>query len=388
MTVALEVVSAASHTEVSPDVWRSYVDPEFRKFVPQVTTVDGSSAWVMPVNEQVVPLPRNLFLSPEGKTMDSVQYGLGLPGTGDGPQRVRELDDDGIDAEVLLPAFFGVRRLPRLPGEASIALSRGYNDWLSQEYTAADPSRLIGVGLLPAASLQDSLDELRRVASLPGLRGLQLLQWPNGGGGPAPEDDAFWSEAVELGVALVAHTDFGGGQPEDPARMAEYEGSGIMFTINFLTTKGGAPYSASQLITSGVFDRIPALRLYYVHDRIAWVEYWAEQADDHYMRHKYWARSDLPHPVSYYIKNNLVHNFAVDPIGLEVRDTLNLDNVMWSRVFPASHGTWPRTAYALGKQFADAGVSEVEKQKLLGANAVSYFGLANAAAQPTPSGAR
>jgi predicted TIM-barrel fold metal-dependent hydrolase len=379
------VVSAASHTEVSPDVWRSYVDPEFRAFVPRLTTVDGGAAWVMPVTDQVVPLPRNLFLSPTGDVVKTVQYGVGLPGTGDSDQRLRELDDDGIDAEVLLPPFFGVRRLPRVAAEASIAVARGYNDWLSREYTAADPSRLVGVGLLPAATLQDSLDELRRVASLPGLHGLQLQEWPNGGGGPAPEDDEFWREASRLGVGLVVHRDFGGGLVEDPARLKDNEGTGIMFTINFLTTKGGAPYSASQLITTGVFDRIPELRVYYVHDRIAWVEYWAEQADDHYNRHKYWAGSDLPHPISHYIRNNLVHNFAVDPIGLQIRDMLNIDNLMWSRLFPAGHGTWPHTAQAVEEQFAKAGVSAEEKRRLLADNAVSFFGLSKVAAEAAGS---
>jgi predicted TIM-barrel fold metal-dependent hydrolase len=383
-----EVVSAASHTEVSPDVWRSYVDPGFRAFVPRVTTVDGNAAWIMPVTDQVVQMPRNLFLSKQGTMVDAVQYGIGLPGTGDGAQRLRELDDDGIDAEVLLPPFFGARRMPQLPAEASIAVAKGYNDWLSKEYTAADPNRLVGVGLLPASTLQDSLDELRRVAALPGVRGLQLQQWPNGSGGPEPEDDAFWSEAVKLGVALVAHTEFGGGQVEDPARLGANEGTGIMFTINFLTTKGGAPYSASQLMTTGVFDRVPDLRVYYVHDRIAWVEYWAEQADDHYLRHKYWAGSDMPHPPSHYVKNNLMHNFAVDRTGLQIRDMLNIDNLMWSRVFPAAHGTWPRTAHAIGEQFTEAGVADDEKQRMLADNAVSFFGLSKVPAEPAPSGAR
>jgi predicted TIM-barrel fold metal-dependent hydrolase len=373
-------VSAASNTEVSPDAWRSHVDKEFQPFVPRVTQVGGSDAWVMPVTEQVVPLPGNLFLTNDGKTPKPITYGAGLPGTGDGAQRLRELDADGIDAEVLLPPFFGARRLAKLPAEASVAIARGYNDWLSKEYTAADPSRLIGVGLLPAATLKDSLDELRRVSALPGVHGLQLQQWPNGGGGNAPEDDEFWAEALELGVALIAHTDFGGGQPADPARLEENEGTGIMFTINMLTTKGGAPYSASQLMTSGVFDRLPELRVYYVHDRISWVQYWGEQADDHYKRHKYWASSDMPHPPSYYAKRNLMHNFTVDPIGLQIRDQLNLDNLMWSRAFPTSQGTFPNTAKALTDQFVSAGVPDTERQKLVADNAVRYFGLSKVAA--------
>jgi predicted TIM-barrel fold metal-dependent hydrolase len=364
-----DAISANSHLEVSPDVWRTYVDPEFQQFVPQVITTDGAAAWVMPVTEQVIPLPPNLFLSPDGTSASTVSYDAGLPGTGDPLQHLRELDDDGIDAEVLLPAFFGKRALPRLPGEASIAVCRGYNDWL-RDYTAADPQRLVGVGMLPAAGLQDSLDELHRVAAMPGVQGLQLSQWPNGSGSPSPDDDRFWSDVIATGIAVIAHRDFGGGHVEDPTRSEAH-----FFTISFLTTKGGAPYSASQLFTTGVFDRFPDLRVYYVHGSIAWVEYWAEQADDHYIRHRYWAESDLPHLPSHYIKQNLCFDFSVDPVGLEIRDTLNLDNIMWGRAFPTSIGTWPGTAKAIEEQFANAGVSDTDKRKLTYGNAARFFRL-------------
>jgi predicted TIM-barrel fold metal-dependent hydrolase len=365
-----EVISATSHLEVSPDEWRSSVDAEFRRFVPQATTVDGSAAWVMPVTEEVVRLPPNLFLSADGTPVRTVAYGVGLPGTGDPAQRLRELDRDGLAAEVLLPPFFGRRVLPRLPGEASIAVCRGYNDWLC-DYTSVAPERLVGVGVLPAATLESAREELQRVTAMRGVRGLQLSAWPNGSGAPASEDDVFWADVVSTGTAMVAHRDFGGGALEDPTRVEEH-----FFTISFLTTKGGAPYSASQLFTAGVFDRFPALRIFYVHGSIAWVEYWAEQADDHYRRHRYWASSDLPHPPSHYIKQNLMFDFGVDPVGLDIRDLLNLDNLMWGRSFPTSDGTWPDTSYATDEQFAKAGVADRDTRKLVHDNAARFFRLA------------
>jgi hypothetical protein len=48
---------------------------------------------------------------------------------------------------------------------------------------------------------------------------------------------------------------------------------------------------------------------------------------------------------------------------------------MWSRAFPAAHGTWPHTAQAVAEQFARAGVADDEKRRLLAGNAVSFFGL-------------
>jgi amidohydrolase family protein len=105
------------------------------------------------------------------------------------------------------------------------------------------------------------------------------------------------------------------------------------------------------------------------------VEYWAEQADDHYKRHRYWAESDLPYPPSHYIKQNLMFDFSVDTVGLEIRDMLNVDNLMWGRAFPTSDGTWPNTAYAIEDQFAKAGVSENERRKLVHGNAAAFFRL-------------
>ena len=45
---------------------------------------------------------------------------------------------------------------------------------------------------------------------------------------------------------------------------------------------------------------------------------------------------------------------------------------MWGRTFPTSAGTWPNTAYAIEDQFAKAGVSDSEKQRLLHGNAARW----------------
>jgi hypothetical protein len=55
---------------------------------------------------------------------------------------------------------------------------------------------------------------------------------------------------------------------------------------------------------------------------------------------------------------------------------LDVDNLMWSRVFPAAHGTWPRSAAAIEEQFAEAGVPDDERRRMLADNVLSFFGLA------------
>ncbi|MGE0881107.1 MAG: hypothetical protein AB7O61_20855 [Acidimicrobiia bacterium] len=55
-----ELVSTDSHLEVSPDMWRPYVDKEFRDYTPKVVKLDnGGDGWLMPGN----PVPFNLGLN-------------------------------------------------------------------------------------------------------------------------------------------------------------------------------------------------------------------------------------------------------------------------------------------------------------------------------------
>lgn len=117
--------------------------------------------------------------------------GSAAPGTGDARQRLREQDEDGIDAEVLYPPVFIGKLIEAISDRAACrAMVRAYNDFLA-EYCAAAPDRLIGTAVMPVTGLDDALAELRRCRGL-GLRATSLSMFPNGGGAPKPEDDRFW----------------------------------------------------------------------------------------------------------------------------------------------------------------------------------------------------
>ena len=69
------------------------------------------------------------------------------PGCGFPEQRLREQDQDGIDAEVLFT--LSVRNPAIRDKAAFIAIIQGFNDYMAEEYCAVDPDRLIGVAVLP-----------------------------------------------------------------------------------------------------------------------------------------------------------------------------------------------------------------------------------------------
>jgi predicted TIM-barrel fold metal-dependent hydrolase len=380
-----EIVSTDSHLEVSPDQWRPYVDKEFHSCTPQVVRLPGGGdAWLMPGKSAPVPLGLNFSAGRgwENLKTSGLSYAEGLVGAGDGKQRLAEMDADGVDAEVLFPAVSGQRTLDAsaIPPEAYVAIARGYNDWLSQGYTAADPDRLLGLAILPCSTADDSVAELRRVATMPGVRGVVLHQWPNGSAVPVPEeDDKFWQAAVELDVPLTAHVSFGGGAAAEEAARASAQQQGVSL-LNFApmtamlsktVTRGGL---VIQLIQNGTLDRFPQLQLFLAETQVGWIPEFKEDADENWRRHRYWSGADRwPHEPSWYMDHHFHWGFQVDRFGLKVRHDIGVDRVQWSTDFPHVQCDWPNSRQVIEDQFKD--VPDDERRKIVRDNAVKYFRL-------------
>src|SRR5207237_6794785 len=45
--------------------------------------------------------------------------------------------------------------------------------------------------------------------------------------------------------------------------------------------------SLAQLVLSGVFDRVPDLKIFFAETRLGWVPFWMEEADYGYERHRH-----------------------------------------------------------------------------------------------------
>ena len=55
-----------------------------------------------------------------------------------------------------------------------------------------------------------------------------FYQFPNGSGGPKPEDDRFWERCLELGIAISPHFGFGNATASPPGKPGT-DTSGIAF---------------------------------------------------------------------------------------------------------------------------------------------------------------
>ena len=78
-------------------------------------------------------------------------------------------------------------------------------------------------------------------------------------------------------------------------------------------------------------------------------------------------------PSDYYRRNIAVGASCVPRADLELRAAIGPDQIMWGSDYPHPEGTWPNTGEYLKTTFA--GFPEADGRKILGDNAVQFYGL-------------
>lgn len=379
------VISADSHLEIPIDRWVHRVPDDYLARAPRgIRLANGGDAWLVEgrplwaVGLELSGRPPAEY-QPTGLTYD------GAAGAGSSEQRLSEMERDGVDAEVLFPGVGGANFWRGIAhDDAYRAVIHAYNEFLVEDYVAADPARLLALGLIPETGLDEALAELRFCAA-GGLKGVCLNGWPCGRSYPTEDDDAFWREAMALGIAVTVHIQLRYGAavdgpaypyPKTPPPDIHPQAKDPLRHLAAFDRRGGL--NALQLVFAGTFDRLPDLRIFFAETYIGWLPIFFEQVDMLYDRTIPWASEyvglpKLDHPPSEYLRRHIYWGFVNDPFGVKVRHDVGVDRAMWSSDFPHSVGTWPDSAAAIDAMFD--GVPAEEAAQMVCGNAVEFFGL-------------
>ena len=374
MARTYQIISADGHLEIPPDGWMRHVPDEHKSRAPRLVPLrTGGEGWIvegMPMihNGQNVAAGRPLKVL-GGSYWDA--DGTPVPGTGDAGQRLREQDEDGIDAEVLYPPVFISRFIEHIGDrEGYLAMVRAYNDFLAEDYCSVAPDRLIGNAVIPATGVDDALAELKRVRDL-GLRSVALGPFPNGSGTPSREDDRFWEAALEFEMPLTAHATIG--DRSHPLLIQSATGQ-FDLAMSMVSRTIPPPVNAMvQMIVSGLLDRFPSLQIYLAETNAGWMPEVFYMMDDSYQLFRHWYGVDLRLAPSEYAARHFYFGIVRDPIGLKSRDLLPADRLMWGSDFPHSVSSFPRSRHWIEEIFQDA-PAELREQILVG-NPCRFWGL-------------
>jgi predicted TIM-barrel fold metal-dependent hydrolase len=73
-----------------------------------------------------------------------------------------------------------------------------------------------------------------------------------------------------------------------------------------------------------------------------------------------------------YWRRNMFVEFMEDDLGVQLRDAIGVDTMLWGSDFPHAESTWPKSRDFLHRMFE--GVPESDTRKITAENAARLFG--------------
>ena len=359
------IYDADAHVNEPPNLWQDRVPEKWKARAPKVLHTDKGDMWsfddgarVRPVGLTAVAGLSYMQFSPVGGRYETMR-----PGSFDTAERLRDMDIDGVHAQILYPSvtLSGASMYASEP-ELQRVCVRAYNEWLG-EFCEGSDGRLIPIAILPTTGIKDTIEELEWAVAN-GHKGAVISAFPNGSLDSAEEDAPFWEAAEQLDVAISVHigsfipaTEGGGGKT-------------MSFTeLPFLGKAGSAKAGGhtlpvvSDLLFADIFEKFPKVRCVLVESNIGWIPTLLEQTDDMFMRYRFFTNA---HEKMRMIPSEIFHRnfwatFMIDTVGLELRHRMNIDHLMFSTDYPHTGCDWPNSRTIIERLFRGIPRSQVKK---------------------------
>ena len=193
------IIDSDAHVNEPPDLWQERVPAKWKARAPKVLHTEEGDIWSFDEGREKWPMGLTATAGLSFFQFSPLLkggYSAIRPASFDTQARLREMDVDGIYAQVLYPSVTlkGAQIYSEEP-ELQIACVRAYNDWI-MDFCSDSSGRLIPQAIIPTTGIEDAVSELE-TAIKGGHHGAIISAFPNGTLDPMEEDDRFWSVAQE-----------------------------------------------------------------------------------------------------------------------------------------------------------------------------------------------
>src|ERR1700730_12373595 len=413
------VFDSDSHVVEPPEVWTTYLEPEFRTLGKHALwREEGKFGRYLKVNGKMVrdtmnsTIPRHAIWRP-GLTWD--QIGELTPdtrhtmtaGASNPEARLKDMDAMGVDQALLYPTWFAEGFHLVSDPDVAYALARAYNDWIA-DFCKAAPQRLFAAAMLPLQDMDFALEELQRVARLPCFRGVFIRpMFLEGRYLNHPYYDPLWAELERVGITAAVHATPGLWNPEwtshgpffekikdrlvQPALPGGGSGpfaggsSGAPGTTTFTgATPLGHPlapilapwldnhmFVASTLIGFTVMERYPAMKCVVAHGKASWMQEVLEKMEASTrvipLLHHYPVSTE---PEEMWEHGNVMLGFDAEERLIQKLPQDFAAKVVWGSRYPHHDATSAWDALAMLRK---ANVPEAMIARMMGQNAARQF---------------
>jgi uncharacterized protein len=376
----MRVIDADGHVEENPVTFSDkYFDPAFRSQRPQVVpgNEEGLAYWM--IDEQLFPRRvgrgcHNLGtpVSYQGRPVRHAQRKPDTVGSMELTnlrERLEIIDEEGISLQVLYPTLFLAYPLSCNPAYVT-AMCDAYNRWLGD--VLSGQKRLKWVGVVNLDDIPASVRQVNEAKKL-GAVGMMIL----GTAGDRLLDDpsllSFYEAVSEADLPLAVHV--GWSCPSINNLYSHIYPSGVIpFTMPVLM-------GLVSMMSGGIFDRFPNLRVVYLEAGCLWVHFILERLH-HRFQHSgknlvnvvsRTAPIQKLAPMDYVKKGNLYFSAEIEDALLpQVLELVGDGQILFGSDMP--HGDRERFAARMLQERTD--ISESAKTKILESNPIRFYDLA------------
>lgn len=281
-----------------------------------------------------------------------------------GDQRLGHMDERGIDMQIIALTSPGVQIMER---DAAVAFAAYANDVLAGA-VRRHPSRFAGLAAVAPQDAAAAARELERATRTLGLKGAVIHSHTFG---EYLDDQKFWPifEAAEaLDVPIYLHP-----QAPPPAMIMPMLECGLDGAVYGFGVETGL--HTLRIITSGVFDRFPKLKLVVGHlgEALPFLMYRLDYMHRASVVSKRYERlQPIKRKISDYLRDNVwitTSGCAWEPAIKFCQAVMGMDRVLYAMDYPYQHDT----VEVITTDNLDIPASD--KVKLFETNAVSLFKL-------------
>jgi predicted TIM-barrel fold metal-dependent hydrolase len=378
------IFDADTHVHPTAETLEPYLGPELRARVPGLASyrVPFKTGWA---GEEFEPPYRHLYrferragwgggrprvlgeAGPQAGEDRRFQRFMGArfptPGGSDWDPgaRIRDMDEEGVDAAVMVPAGANGHEDPWVEMEFIRANHRCLDAFCS-DY----PHRLKSLIVVTPRSIEASVEEIKRWAPSPWAVGIHPnlpLDLPL----DHPDLRPVWAAADEAGLCVVHHSLSWG-----------YPGYRDLWDNPFLGRTASHPWAAMRAVAAflgaGILDQYPNLRFGILESGFGWLPFWARRMDDQAVYMGYVAE-DLQHTLSDYLTGGRFFASIVlhegESMVKMVMDQLGDHILMFGSDYPHAESRFPDSVETV---LAWDSLSAERMRKLTWDNPARFFG--------------
>jgi predicted TIM-barrel fold metal-dependent hydrolase len=287
----------------------------------------------------------------------------------DPQERLKALDIDGVDAEVLFPNPPGGNYYSYGDPEFELDAVRAYNDILADWTRVSD--RYWPLAALPLLQSPSGIAREVERAVEGGHRGINVPgKMPKGLPHLAdPAWDPVWDVCEKLGVPIHFHGSAGlgaGASIKSWDGYTERQAHSASTSTSAVTPAQIIP----QLIFSGVTERFPSLKVVFAEAGIGGLNYVLSACDYEWETRHLWTEGMTTRP-SETVRRQMFVNFWFEEQGIKLRHDIGIDNLMWESDLPHVASYYPHSRDEVERVLK--GVPDEDRTKILYENALRVY---------------